>query len=179
MKKIVAFTGSNNSQSIHSLLVQALANQATQTEVNTIDLNDFELPMYGLDVEGQGIPENAHKLRATLNEYDAIIIASPEHNGSMPAFLKNAIDWLSRVAPQGTSFFGDTKKPVLLVSTSPGANGGATNIKTMAELMPWWGGDVKGTYSLGGFYDKFQDGKFDAATSAELSELMLSFEKSL
>ena len=68
MKKIVAFTGSNNSQSIHSLLVQALANQAKQTEVNTIDLNDFELPMYGLDVEGQGIPENAHKLRATLNE---------------------------------------------------------------------------------------------------------------
>ncbi|WP_039986073.1 NADPH-dependent FMN reductase [Vibrio owensii] len=179
MKKIVAFTGSNNSQSIHNLLVQALANQATQTEVNTIDLNDFELPMYGLDVEGQGIPENANKLRATLNEYDAIIIASPEHNGSMPAFLKNAIDWLSRVAPQGRSFFGDTKKPVLLVSTSPGANGGATNIKTMAELMPWWGGDVKGTYSLGGFYDKFQDGKFDAATSAELSELMMSFEKSL
>ncbi|WP_045461039.1 NADPH-dependent FMN reductase [Vibrio hyugaensis] len=179
MKKIVAFTGSNNSQSIHNLLVQALANQATQTEVNTIDLNDFELPMYGLDIEDQGIPENAHKLRATLNEHDAIIIASPEHNGSMPAFLKNVIDWLSRVAPQGTSFFGDTKKPVLLVSTSPGANGGATNIKTMAELMPWWGGDVKGTYSLGGFYEKFKDGEFDAATSAELSELMMSFEKSL
>ncbi|WP_045493905.1 NADPH-dependent FMN reductase [Vibrio hyugaensis] len=179
MKKIVAFTGSNNSQSIHNLLVQALANQATQTEVNTIDLNDFELPMYGLDIEDQGIPENAHKLRATLNEHDAIIIASPEHNGSMPAFLKNVIDWLSRVAPQGTSFFGDTKKPVLLVSTSPGANGGATNIKTMAELMPWWGGDVKGTYSLGGFYEKFKDGEFDAVTSAKLSELMASFEKSL
>ena len=75
--------------------------------------------------------------------------------------------------------FGDTKKPVLLVSTSPGANGGATNIKTMAELMPWWGGDVKGTYSLGRFYDKFQGCEFDVATLAELSELMVSFEKSL
>ncbi|MGF1687427.1 NAD(P)H-dependent oxidoreductase [Photobacterium japonica] len=179
MKKILAFTGSNNSQSIHNILIQSLATHATQTDVNTLDLNDFTLPMYGLDVEGQGVPEDAVKLRATLNEYDALIIASPEHNGSMPAFLKNAIDWLSRVAPQGTSFFGDEKKPVLLVSTSPGANGGATNLKTMAELMPWWGGDVKGTYSLGGFYDKYQAGKFDTETTAELKALMATFESAL
>ncbi|KLV04615.1 NADPH-dependent FMN reductase [Photobacterium aquae] len=179
MKKIIAFTGSNNSQSIHHILIQTLAAKANQTQVSTIDLNDFDLPMYGIDVETQGIPEDARRLRATLNEFDALIIASPEHNGSMPAFLKNAIDWLSRVAPQGGSFFGDEKKPVLLVSTSPGANGGATNLKTMAELMPWWGGDVKGTFSLGSFYDKFQNGQFDATTNAELESLMADFERTL
>ncbi|GAL03434.1 NADPH:quinone oxidoreductase [Photobacterium aphoticum] len=179
MKKILAFTGSNNSQSIHAPLIQALAAQASDTQVDILNLNDYALPMYGLDVEGQGVPDAALQLRAKLNAYDALIIASPEHNGSMPAFLKNAIDWLSRVAPQGTSFFGDEKKPVLLVSTSPGANGGATNLKTLSELMPWWGGDVKGVYSLGGFYDKFQDGAFDVETTAELKAQMAAFEAAL
>lgn len=179
MKKILALSGSNHSQSIHNTLIRSLAEKATQTEVNIIDLKDFDLPMYGIDTESKGIPANAITLRQMMNEHDALVIASPEHNGSMPAFLKNVIDWLSRVAGPGKSFFGDDKKPVLLVSTSPGPNGGATNLKTMAELMPWWGGDVKASFSLGNYQEKYHDGEFDVATQIELETLMSSFESAL
>ncbi|MGI3067534.1 NADPH-dependent FMN reductase [Vibrio alginolyticus] len=179
MKKILALSGSNHSQSIHNTLIRSLAEKATQTKVTIIELKDFDLPMYGIDAESKGIPADAITLRQMMNEHDALIIASPEHNGSMPAFLKNVIDWLSRVAESGKSFFGDDKKPVLLVSASPGPNGGATNLRTMAELMPWWGGDVKGIYSLGSYQEKIHDGEFDVATKVELEALMSSFENAL
>ncbi|UTV30549.1 NADPH-dependent FMN reductase [Photobacterium atrarenae] len=179
MKKILAFSGSNHSQSIHNSLIHALAAQVTESEVTVLDLGDFELPMYGLDIEAQGIPANVMKLKAIMHDHDALIIASPEHNGAMPAFLKNVIDWLSRVAEPGQPFFGETKKPVLLASTSPGPNGGATNLKTMAELMPWWGGDVKATYSLGSYPEKFREGAFDAETQAALADLVAAFEQAI
>lgn len=179
MKKILAFSGSNHSQSIHNNLVRSLAEKVTQYEVTIIDLKDFDMPMYGIDAESKGIPEKALALRQIMNEHDALVIASPEHNGSMSAFLKNVIDWLSRIAEPGQPFFGDDKKPVLLVSTSPGPNGGATSLKSMAELMPWWGGDVKATFSLGSYQEKYSDGDFDVATHTELEALMTSFEKAL
>lgn len=179
MKKILAFTGSNHSQSIHQNLINVTASKVTKNNVTLLDLTDFPLPIYSIDIETQGIPEEVKKLKNIIAEHDALMIASPEHNGSMPAFLKNVIDWLSRVAEPGQSFFGATKKPVLLLSTSPGETGGATNINTMSKLMPWWGGDVKGTYSLGSYHDKFVDGQFNAETDNELTALVNAFEKKL
>ncbi|WP_286234011.1 NADPH-dependent FMN reductase [Thalassotalea sediminis] len=179
MKKILAFSGSNHSQSINQSLINVAASKVSKHEVTVLDLNDYPLPMYGLDVQAQGFPESATKLRELMSGYDALIIASPEHNGSMPAFLKNVIDWLSRLTTPGNPFFGDTVKPVLLMSTSPGPTGGATNIKTMAELMPWWGGEVKGTYSLGGFFDKYTDGQFDQETDRAISDVINTFEATI
>ncbi|NRA82494.1 MAG: NAD(P)H-dependent oxidoreductase [Gammaproteobacteria bacterium] len=179
MKKILAFSGSNHSQSIHQNLINIAASKVIKNEVTVIDLNDFPLPIYSIDIESQGIPEEVKRLRQIMIEHDALIIASPEHNGSMPAFLKNVIDWLSRATGPGLPFFGETKKPVLLLSTSPGETGGATNIKTMSELMPWWGGDVKGTYSLGSYHKKFIDGKLNSETDKELAATVSSFEAAL
>ncbi|MEJ2765309.1 NADPH-dependent FMN reductase [Photobacterium sp. MCCC 1A19761] len=179
MKKILAFSGSNHSQSIHNTLIHALAAQVTQSAVTVLDLRDYELPMYGLDREAEGIPANVMKLKAMMHAHDALIIASPEHNGAMPAFLKNVIDWLSRVAEPGETYFGASKKPVLLASTSSGENGGATNLKHMAALMPWWGGDVKATFSLGNYPEKFREGAFDAKTQAALADLIAAFEQAI
>src|SRR4029078_12117519 len=55
------------------------------------------IPFYNedIDVEGQ-VPEAAAALRAAANAADALLLVTPEHNGTMPASLKNAIDWLSR-----------------------------------------------------------------------------------
>ncbi|OKY25139.1 MULTISPECIES: NADPH-dependent FMN reductase [Thalassotalea] len=179
MKKVLAFSGSNHSQSINQTLVTLAAEKFTSHEVTIIDLNEYEMPLYGLDVQEQGFPDSAIQLRELMSDYDALVIASPEHNGSMPAFLKNVIDWLSRLTTPGKPFFGDKIKPVLLMSTSPGATGGATNLKHMAELMPWWGGDVKDTYSLGGFYDKYADGKFDPETDQAISNVIKKFEATI
>ncbi len=179
MKKIIAFTGSNHSNSIHQQLLNIAAEKVVKNQITMLNLSDFPLPIYSLDIEADGIPEAVLKLKAELVKYDALIIATPEHNGSMPAYLKNVIDWLSRLVPPKTPFFGDTAKPVLLMSTSPGITGGATNIKTMAELMPWWGGDVKGTYSLGSYFEKVIDGKLIQGADQEISDVINQFEAQL
>ena len=179
MKIILAFSGSNSSQSINQCLIHDIADKVSQHYINIIDLNNYPLPMYSLDTEANGIPANVHELKNIMNQHDALIIASPEHNGSMPAFFKNTIDWLSRIVEPGQPFFGDNRKPVLLLSTSPGQNGGATNLTTMSTLMPWWGGDVKATYSVGSYYDKFKNGQFDSETDQALSSLITLFEEQL
>lgn len=179
MKKIVAFSGSNNSQSINKQLLNFAVEKITASEVTLLDLSDYPLPIYGLDVEAQGIPDEAYAIQKILFAHDALILATPEHNGSIPAYLKNVIDWLSRLVPAQSPFFGDAAKPILLMSTSPGATGGASNLKALAGLMPWWGGDVKGTYSLGSFYEVAVDGKLVPETDKALTTVIKDFESQL
>jgi len=179
MKKIVAFTGSNHSQSINQKLLNFTVAKVKISDVTMLNLSDYPLPIYSLDIEAKGIPNEVLQLKKILVANDAIIIATPEHNGSMPAYLKSVIDWLSRLVPAKSPFFGESSKPVLLMSTSPGPTGGATNIKTMTELMPWWGGDVKGTYSLGSFYEEVVDGKLLPETDQALADIVARFEAQL
>jgi chromate reductase len=81
---------------------------------------DFDCPPYNGDAEGEtGIPRGAQRLRECLVAADAFIIASPEYNASMPGFLKNAIDWVSRIRPQ--PFNG---RQGMLLSASPSMAGG-------------------------------------------------------
>ena len=69
----------------------------------------------GIDLELEsGIPANMVALKETLKQADGFIVATPEHNGSMSAVLKNTIDWLSRIEQK---VFDD--KPTIFMSTSP------------------------------------------------------------
>jgi len=179
MKKIIAFTGSNNSNSINKQLLNFAVEKIDKNQITVLDLSDYPLPIYGLDVEASGFPEAIYKLKDELIKYDALIITTPEHNGSMPAYLKNVIDWLSRLVPPQSPFFGDKAKPVLLMSTSPGPTGGATNLKTMTELMRWWGGDVKQTYSLGSYFEKVNNGKLIPKIDQELADVINLFQTQL
>lgn len=178
MKKVLILTGSNNApeQSINWRLASRAAANVTRSTVHVTGLHEHPLPMYQQALEADSLPEAVAAFGRVIREHDALVIVSPEHNGLMPACLKNAIDWLSRTRQEGESFFGKADKPVLLLSTSPGGNGGATNLKFMAELMPWWGGKVIGMHSVGGFHDKYQNGVFDAETESMLSDVMTHFE---
>jgi chromate reductase len=85
-----------------------------------VDLEKFVCPAYdGDDEASDGIPDGAKALQAELSKCDAIVIASPEYNASMPGVLKNIIDWASRFRPQ--PFKG---KQCLLMSASPSMAGG-------------------------------------------------------
>jgi len=67
-------------------------------EVTRISLGDYPLPIMDQDLEKEkGVPENAVKLARLFASHDALMICTPEYNGSMPPLLKNAIDWVSRV----------------------------------------------------------------------------------
>ncbi len=79
-----------------------------------------DLPMYNQDVFDAGMPEPARRLRAQIAAADGLLIATPEYNFSLPAPLKNAIDWASRPPEQA---FQD--KPLAVFSVSAGPLGGA------------------------------------------------------
>ncbi|POY59889.1 Chromate reductase [Pectobacterium versatile] len=181
MNKILILNGSNSvpEESINGLLASEVATKFSRHEVCQVSLHDLPLPMYQLGHENDVLPDTVSQLGQIVRDCTALVIVSPEHNGLMPACLKNAIDWLSRIREQGESFFGIHGKKVLLLSTSPGQNGGATNLKYMGELMPWWGCEVAGTYSVGDFYKKYQNGSFDTETDTALQVLVSQFESQL
>jgi chromate reductase, NAD(P)H dehydrogenase (quinone) len=84
------------------------------------DLRRFVCPPYDGDEEAEvGLPAAVHALNQRIKDCDALLIASPEYNASMPGVLKNIIDWQSRSKPQ--PFKG---KQCLLMSASPSMAGG-------------------------------------------------------
>lgn len=87
----------------------------------TMALADISaIPLYNEEIREQGLPAAVQTLREQILKADAILIATPEYNYSIPGVLKNAIDWASR--PPSQPFEG---KPIALVSASPGGFGGA------------------------------------------------------
>jgi chromate reductase len=84
--------------------------------LETFDLTP--IPMFNGDLEVAGIPESVREFRRRIAAADALLLVSPEYNNSMPAALKNAIDWASR--PPENAFEG---KPAAIMGASPGASG--------------------------------------------------------
>ena len=149
MKKILAFSGSNSSKSINHLLVTYAVSLIENHEINLIDLRDYDAPIFSIDLESdEGLPKKIKDLEKLISKYDTLIIALPEHNGSMTSFFKNILDWLTRVNHQ----FLKNKK-LLLLSTSPGKYGAKFGLEHTASILPRFGGELIDTYNLGSFYD--------------------------
>jgi NAD(P)H-dependent FMN reductase len=151
MLNVLVLVGSNNPTSINRELAAYAASLMT-AQVTLMDMQAFDdIPVYSpRRQQVEDFPPAIQDLFALIQRQDALLIASPEYNGTIPAAFKNVIDWLSRIQ---MAFLG--QKPTLMLSTSPGANGGATNLEHMAGLAPRWGAQVTGTYSLGKFHDHF------------------------
>lgn len=151
--KLIALSGSSSSTSINRILLQsAIAGLPADVTVQQVSVRDLKAPMFSVDLErSDGIPDSIATLHAEIQSADALILASPEHNGSMPAMLKNTIDWLSRVKSE-QKFFAIR---LALISTSPGRRAGATNLEHIAALAPFWGATVVGTFSLPSFGQTF------------------------
>lgn len=104
---------------------RALLRAATQLAPQGMEIRIFErlaaVPAYNEDVEAQGDPEPVAALKQAIHEADALLIATPEYNYSVPGVLKNAIDWASR--PPRTSVLKG--KPAGIIGASPGMAGTA------------------------------------------------------
>lgn len=99
--KILVFAGSIRTGAFSGKVADsAQAELASQgAEVTRISLADYPLPIMNEDLEEEkGIPENAYKLARQFASHDALLICTPEYNGSIPPLLKNTIDWVSRVS---------------------------------------------------------------------------------
>ncbi|WP_407557214.1 NADPH-dependent FMN reductase [Winogradskyella sp. 4-2091] len=176
MKNIIAFAGSNSTTSINKKLVEYTSSLVKETEINILDLNDFELPIYGVDLEQrEGFPENAKRFAEAIKNSDGIILSLAEHNGAYSAVFKNLFDWISRIEQK--TFLN---KPMLLMATSPGARGGVTVLEIAKGRFPYHDAQIVGTFSLPSFYDNFSEGKItDEASNAQLLEQVKKFEATL
>jgi chromate reductase len=116
---ILGFAGSLRKGSYNKALLRtALEFLPEDAQLEIFDLEG--IPPYNMDLENK-MPERVKEFKEEIKVADAILIASPEHNYSIPGVLKNAIDWASR-PPGDNSFDG---KPVGIMSASPGMLGGA------------------------------------------------------
>ena len=100
--KILVFAGSTRTGSLHRKLAALAAAELSRAgmDVTLADLRDYPMPLYDGDSEAsQGVPENAARFKELVRAHDALVVASPEYNGSFSALLKNTIDWISRPAP--------------------------------------------------------------------------------
>jgi NAD(P)H-dependent FMN reductase len=119
--RILALVGSLRADSYNRQLAEAAVKHAP----DGIDVEIFEglaeVPFYNEDLDQPApVPDAAQVLRNAVQRADALLLVTPEYNGSMPAALKNAIDWTSR--PYGNGAIVD--KPVAVVGTSHGQYGG-------------------------------------------------------
>jgi chromate reductase len=138
MPRILAFAGSTRRESFNKKLVAIAAHGAREAgaEVMLIDLKDFPLPLFDQDLEAaQGPPEAATRLKKLFIDHDGLLIASPEYNSSFPAVLKNALDWVSRPAPNEPPLVGFKGKVATLMSTSPGALGGLRGLVHVRSIL--------------------------------------------
>ncbi|MEM5566309.1 NAD(P)H-dependent oxidoreductase [Psychroserpens sp. AS72] len=176
MKKIIVFAGSNSKNSINKQLAIYTSTLVENVEVIVLDLNDFDLHVYGIDYEIEnGIPDNAIKFLEYIKSSDGLIISLAEHNGAYSSAFKNLFDWLSRA--QQKTFFG---KPMLLMATSPGARGGQSVLGMAMDRFPRHDANIVGKFSLPSFNDNFSEGKINnKVLNDQLLEEVQQFKESL
>ncbi|REC60295.1 NADPH-dependent FMN reductase [Chryseobacterium pennae] len=168
--KILAFAGSSSSTSINRELVKFVLKDFQHEEINLIDLNNFTMPVFSVDLEKKGFPDEAHHFLKAIEECDVIICSLAEHNRSYSTAFKNLFDWASRI---NVKVFQN--KPMLLMSTSPGGYGGGNVMNTAKTFFPQFAADIKDTFSLPKFYENF-DLESGVINPDMLSELKMKIE---
>lgn len=151
MKKFIAISGSLRKESFNTkILKEAIALAPLGMEVAFYDIHS--LPLYDQDLEAE-FPSTAQAFKDALKDADGLIIATPEHNRSIPAALKNALDWASR--PWGQNSLPGKK--VLVMGASSGPIGTAPAQSHLKHILLYLDAHVVGQPELyiGNAQDKF------------------------
>lgn len=138
--RILAFAGSAREQSFNKKLARLAADAARKAgaEVTFADLRDFAMPLFDEDLEVRlqpGEEPAAKRFKDLLKAHDAWLLASPEHNSSISALLKNAIDWASRRREGEKPYECFDGRVVGLLSASPGPFGGLRGLVELRRLL--------------------------------------------
>lgn len=121
MTDILVLVGSLRAGSTNKQIAEAAAQNAPEGVSLTVFGDIAQLPFYNEDIDTEStVPQSVVALRAAIGAADAVLVVTPEHNGTIPAVLKNAIDWASR--PYGASQLVGT--PVAVIGSAFGQFGG-------------------------------------------------------
>ncbi|HEY7052618.1 MAG TPA: NADPH-dependent FMN reductase [Mycobacterium sp.] len=117
---LLVLVGSLRAGSVNRQIAELAARSAPEGVSVTLYEGLGEVPFYNEDVDDGNAPAAATALRGAVADADAVLVVTPEYNGSIPAVVKNAIDWLSR--PYGQSAV--TAKPLAVIGAALGRFGG-------------------------------------------------------
>jgi chromate reductase len=136
--RVLGISGSLRHDSHNSALLRAAA-ERLPAGAELVPFEGLgEIPPYDEDVELAGVPEPVRKLREAIRDADAVLIATPEYNHSIPGQLKNALDWASR--PAGQSALNG--KPAAVVGASTGMFGAVWAQAELRKVLGAMGGRV-------------------------------------
>ena len=128
---IVTLCGSARTDSYNAALIRALPNLSSGVLDFKSGPSVADIPIYDGDLERtSGLPSAVVSLVGAIREADGVLIATPEHNYSIPGGLKNLLDWVSRAPNQPFA-----KKPVLIQSVSAGPMGKEGPLLTAPRLV--------------------------------------------
>lgn len=172
--KIIAFGASPSKNSINKKLATYAASLFANAEVEILDLNNFQMPLFTVDLEAEiGQHELAKAFLAKIESADFLVVSLAENNGNYSAAFKNIFDWCSRITPKVFQ-----EKPMLLLATSPGARGGASVLEIAKAAFPRYGADIKATFSLPSFNANFDIEKLEIS-NPELNNQLKEIIKDL
>ena len=176
MKKILVFAGSNSLNSINKKFAVFAAGKLNDVTLEIVDLNNFQLPTFGIDLElSQGIPDNAMLFLEKIKSSQGIVLSLAEHNGSYTSVFKNLMDWMSRIDGKLWSNI-----PMLLLATSPGGRGGSSVMSAAKERFQYMGGNVVANFSFPFFEENFSKlGLKDDVLSSQFQEAINTFNSKL
>src|ERR1043165_2774659 len=137
--KILVIPGSLRSGSLNARLAAVAAHELVQmgADVTRISLSDFPLPIYDGDLQARsGVPINAVNLKRMIGAHQGVLIVTPEYNSSIPALVKNTIDWISRVQDpheaRGQVF---REKPFAIAAASASRLGGTRALAALRLIL--------------------------------------------
>jgi chromate reductase len=160
--RILGICGSLRRESYSGAVLKGLQEAARErARFDIFPLGD--VPLYNADLDGDEKPQPVVALKNAIRDSDGLVISSPEYNYGTPGVLKNALDWASRPGYQSVL----KGKPVLIVSSSPGALGGA---RAQAQLRQTLAGTLSRVVAvpevvIGQVQAKVQDGRLTDASS--------------
>lgn len=172
--KVLAISGSLRKASVNTLALRAA--QALAPADMVFEFADLsQIPMYNDDLREQGEPAAVTHLKQQIQAADAVLIASPEYNFSIPGVLKNALDWVSR--PPMQPFDG---KPVAIMGAAPGPVGTGRMQYHLRQVLVFLNSFTvnKPEVLIGHCGSKFNaDGELtDAVTAGFISDLLKALQ---
>ncbi len=169
--RVLGISGSLRRDSYNSALLRAAA-ERLPAGAELVELEGLrEIPPYDADAELDGAPAEVEALREAIREADAVLVATPEYNHSIPGVLKNALDWASR--PAGESAL--TGKPAAVVGASTGMFGAVWAQAEVRKVLGAMGGRVvEAELPVPRAQERYEDGRLDLAPeqSGQLEEIL-------
>lgn len=172
--KILAIAGSNSDTSINRQLVTYATTIFKNAEIEIVDMNDFEMPIYKHQREVEsGVPQEAQDFASKIDNADVLLVSLSEHNGTYSTAFKNVFDWTSRIKQRAVW----NEKPMLLMATATGGRGGLGVLETAEKRFPLHGGNIIEIFTLPFFNDNFDKDNQKISNAEKDSELREKINK--